>query len=146
MLTTDNVMPFKFGVATYPYIESLIELFAGEDHGIELGTTTHMGETWIELHCDLPRELRKGLRQVFYPTLITGDRNTRRMAMRGRVDRGTMYAAVFPNGKSLAKGDMPLGVPTIGALVDLLVERRAVLERDRSQDRQPHQGESTARH
>lgn len=130
LLTTDNAMPFKFGVATYSYIQTLIEMFAGEDHGISVGTETYAGETWIELHCPVPVTLRKGLRRVFYPS-IYGDRNTRRAHKRdqrglGRTNRSNAYAVIFLPGESLARGDVPLAVPTIGALVDLLIERRAL--------------------
>ena len=128
MLIDDSAMPFKFGIGTYDFVGHLIELFAGPDHGISLGTTTAQA-TWVELHCTLPVALRKGLRRVYYPTLLIGDRNERRRAMRGKVDRGTMYATIFLPHQSLKNGDAPFGVPTLGALVDLLVERRAARER-----------------
>jgi len=128
MLIDDDAMPFKFGIGTYDHVKNIIELFAGPDHGISLGTTTAQA-TWVELHCTLPVALRKGLRRVYYPTLLIGDRNERRRAMRGKVDRGTMYATIFLPHQSLKNGDAPFGVPTLGALVDLLVERRAVRER-----------------
>jgi len=129
MLTTDDNVPFKYDISTFDYVWSVIELFAGEDHGIELGTATLTGETWVELHCTMPAALRKGLRRVYYPSLLIGDRNERRRAMRGKVDRRTMYATIFLPHQSLKNGDAPFGVPTLGALVDLLVERRAVRER-----------------
>ncbi len=129
MLTTDDNVPFKYGIGTYDYVARVIELFAGEGHDISLGTHTWAGETWIELHCTLPVALRKGLRRVYYPSLLIGDRNERRRAMRGKVDRGTMYAVVYLPHQSLKKGDAPFGVPSLGALVDLLVDRRAVRER-----------------
>ena len=77
VLTGDNNMPFKYDVDTCDFMQRVIDLVAGEDHGISLGTTTAMGETWIELHCTLPVALRKALRRVFYPQKH-GDRNERR--------------------------------------------------------------------
>ena len=40
-----------------------------------------------------------------------------------------MYEAIFLPQGSLERGDTPFGVPTLGALIDILVERRAVHER-----------------
>lgn len=127
MKALDNRPAFKYGIGTYDFMLRVIELVAGEDHGISLGTTTEQ-ETWIELHCSLPRELRQRLRRVFYPSLLVGDRNERRRAMRGKVNRHDVYASLFLPHESLAHGDRPFAIMSLGDLVDLLVERRQLLE------------------
>lgn len=119
MLITDESMPFKYGIDTYDFMQQVIELFAGEGHGISVATCQTQAGTWIELHCKLSRDLRQRLKQVFYPYEHTTPRERR-----GRVNREDMYAVISLPGKALARGDVPLGVPSLGELLDLLVERR----------------------
>ena len=105
-----------FEMSTIDFLRGVIDLVCGKGHAVSVGTIDNGGTCLIEIHGKLPPTVRGGLKRAH----AWGER-----PRRGSIPWGSAWAVWHLSSDSFGPR---LAVPSIGALVELLEERRMVLE------------------